>query len=225
MISDVARRLTPMRAQFHAHQRPYELRELWADGVVQVVAASAGLIAGLGLLLRMAGGAGWSGVAVYVASLIAMLGFSAIYNIWPVSPLKWLLRRFDHAAIYFLIAGTYTPLLPFLQSRTEALLLGGIVWSGALAGMALKFLAPGRYDRLAIALYLLLGWVGVMAAPSFLKVLPVSAIAFIVAGGLIYSAGVVFHLWDGLRYQNAIWHGFVAVAAACHFTAIALLYG
>lgn len=214
-----------MRAQFHASQRPHDMREVWADSAVHVVGTTLGLVGGILLLVHVArGGLPWAGVAVYVASLVAMLGFSATYNIWPVSPVKWWLRRFDHAAIYFLIAGTYTPLLRFLESRSEALLLGAVVWSGAAIGMALKFFAPGRFDKLAVAIYLALGWAGVVSARSFLGVLPASAIALIVAGGVIYSLGVVFHMWDRLRYQNAIWHGFVAAAAACHFAAIASLY-
>ena len=214
-----------MRAQFHATQRPHDMREVWADGVVHVTGATLGLTGGILLLIHVGGGGlPWQGVAVYVASLVAMLGFSATYNIWPVSKMKWLLRRFDHAAIYFLIAGTYTPLLRFLESRTEAIVLGAVIWTGAVIGMALKFFAPGRFDKLAIAIYLALGWAGILSAGSFLRVLPVPVSALIAAGGIIYSLGVIFHVWDRLRFQNAIWHGFVAIAAACHFAAIPTLY-
>jgi hemolysin III len=88
----------------------------------------------------------------------------------------------------------------------------------------MKFLFPGRFDRLAILIYLALGWVVLTAAGAFIQVLPPQVMSLIVAGGILYTAGIIFHLWEGLKYHNAIWHGFVAAAAACHFAAITMLY-
>jgi hemolysin III len=87
-----------------------------------------------------------------------------------------------------------------------------------------KFLFPGRFDRLAILVYLALGWVVVIAADAFMQVLPPQVLGLIVAGGVLYTAGVIFYVWESLKFHNVIWHGFVAAAAACHFAAIALLY-
>jgi hemolysin III len=87
-----------------------------------------------------------------------------------------------------------------------------------------KFLFPGRFDRLAILVYLALGWVGITAASAFAQVLPPQVLNLIIAGGILYTLGVIFHIWESLKFHNAIWHGFVAAAAACHFAAIALLY-
>ncbi len=170
------------------------------------------------------GNAGIAGLLVYVAALIAMLGFSAAYNLTPASPAKWILRRFDHSAIYVMIAGTYTPLLLQLPDADLATVLGTIIWGGAAIGVALKVLLPGRLDNLAIAIYLGLGWVGIFAVKSFVSALPLQTMVLIAVGGLIYSAGVPIYVWERLKYQNAIWHSFVAVAAACHFVAIAWLY-
>jgi hemolysin III len=104
------------------------------------------------------------------------------------------------------------------ETSTYGLLLG--VWSVAVLGIVLKLALPGRFDRISIGLYMLLGWSGVMAYEPVVATLPSAALWLIAAGGVLYSAGVVFHLWEGLRFQNTIWHGFVLVAALCHYTAI-----
>jgi len=111
-------------------------------------------------------------VLIYAAGLVAMLGFSAAYNMWPVSPTKWVLRRFDHSAIYLLIAGTYTPFIAQLKiSFASGGLLTG-VWLTAGFGVVLKLVLPGRFDRVAVVLYLLLGWSGVMVYGSVIASLP-----------------------------------------------------
>ncbi len=149
-----------------------------------------------------------------------MLVISAVYNLWPVSPVKWILRRFDHSAIYLLIASTYTPFITQMRNDVAAMLLVSGVWAGAIAGMTLKLCLPGRFDRLAILLYLLIGWSGVMAYEAVFGALPGSTRGLLVLGGILYTAGVVFHLWEGLRFHKAIWHAFVLVAAACHYGAV-----
>ena len=159
-------------------------------------------------------------VLIYAAGLVAMLGFSAAYNMWPVSPTKWVLRRFDHSAIYLLIAGTYTPFIAQLKiSFASGGLLTG-VWLTAGFGVVLKLVLPGRFDRVAVVLYLLLGWSGVMVYGSVIASLPSLTLWLLAAGGVLYSMGVIFHLWRSLRFQNAIWHIFVLLAAGCHYTAV-----
>ncbi len=206
---------------FFANHRAHSPGEIRADALVHgagIVAALAGSI----ILLAHAG-VSWV-LASYLFGLVAMMIFSAAYNLTPPSHLKWLLRRFDHSAIYVLIAGTYTPLLPYLPDATQGWTLGLVTWLGAAFGVLVKFLFPGRFDRLAILVYLALGWVGVTAAGTFTQVLPPPVMNLIVAGGLLYTAGVIFYIWERLKFHNAIWHGFVAAAAACHFAAITLLY-
>ena len=149
-----------------------------------------------------------------------MLAFSAAYNMWPVSPEKWVLRRFDHSAIYLLIAGTYTPFLMQMKNVLASASLGIGVWLSAGIGMALKLALPGRFDRLAVVLCLLLGWSGVMAYDSLASVLPSSSLWLLAIGGILYSLGTVFHLLKRLRFHNAIWHGFVLLAASCHYSAV-----
>lgn len=209
-------------------KRPYSQGELIADGFVHSVAILAGIIAFPVLFNRIVNNGGASdgiAVAIYAAGFFLMFGFSCAYNMTPPSPLKWLLRRFDHSAIYIMIAGTYTALLSQLQDRLWAWALIAVVWTGALGGSAVKLIFPGRYDRLAIGLYLLLGWTVVVAFEPMVASLPTATLILVAIGGLLYSVGVVFYKWDSLRYQNVIWHGFVVTAAACHWAGIAYVVG
>ena len=205
-------------------KRELSLGEILADGIVHALALLAGLIAfplllfhalqssGIGMLVAL---------AVYAAGFFLMWGFSLAYNMTPPSALKWLLRRFDHSMIYVMIAGTYTALIPHL-SGAWPWVLGGVVWTGAALGILVKVALPGRYDRLSILAYVLLGWVGVIAIGPVTSALPAQSLWLLVAGGATYVAGVAFYVWQGLRFQNAIWHGFVAVAAGLHFAAVAV---
>ncbi|NBJ13751.1 PAQR family membrane homeostasis protein TrhA [Microvirga arsenatis] len=201
----------------------YDRHEILVDGIVHALGVVGGLVAVIVLLALAAPTVGpWelTSVAIYGSGLLAVLVISAVYNLWPVSPVKWVLRRFDHSAIYLLIAGTYTPFIMQMRSEITAIMLLVGVWAGSLAGMVLKLCLPGRFDRLAILLYLLLGWSGVMAYEAVLGALPGSTLALLAAGGLLYTVGVIFHVWEGLRFHNAIWHAFVLVAAACHYGAV-----
>ncbi len=201
----------------------FDRAEMIADGVVHILGVVFGLIAAVALIILTslyASPAAVASVSIYVAGLLAMLVLSAIYNLWPVSPAKWLLRRFDHSAIYVLIAATYTPFLVEIADRFtgNALLIG--VWSVAIFGIVLKVFFPGRFDRLSVGLYLAMGWSGVMAYNSLVTSLPTSTLWLIAIGGIVYSLGVIFHAWERLRFQNAIWHSFVLLAAGFHYTAV-----
>jgi hemolysin III len=206
-------------------KRDLSLAELLADGIVHALALLAGLIAFPLLLfhgLQTAGTGTFAALTVYAAGFFLMWGFSLAYNMTPPSALKWLLRRFDHSMIYVMIAGTYTAVIPHLDSPAWAWTLGAVVWTGAALGILVKVALPGRYDRLAILAYVMLGWVGVIAAGPVIAALPTASLWLLVAGGVTYVAGVGFYVWERLQFQNAIWHGFVAVAAGLHFAAIAV---
>jgi len=201
----------------------YDRSELIADAVVHIIGVCFGLVAATALIVLTAvyaSAVDVAAVSVYVAGLLAMLVLSATYNLWPVSRAKWVLRRFDHSAIYALIAATYTPLIMELKDSYFAIALLTGVWCLAIVGIVIKLALPGRYDRLAVGLYLAMGWSGMMLYDAVVKALPSMALWFIVAGGILYSFGVIFHAWQRLRFQNAIWHGFVLSGAACHYTAI-----
>ena len=158
--------------------------------------------------------------SIYVAGLLSMLVLSATYNLWPVSRAKWVLRRLDHSAIYVLIAATYTPFITEMKDSISAIALLIGVWCVAIVGIVIKLVLPGRFDRVAVGLYLAMGWSGFMVYDKGLVLLPTLTVWFIVAGGLLYSLGIIFHAWQRLRFQNAIWHSFVLLGAACHYTAV-----
>jgi len=201
----------------------YDRAELIADGVVHGIGVFGGLVAATVLVVLTAIYATAFevfAVSVYVAGLLAMLVLSATYNLWPVSRAKWILRRFDHSAIYVLIAATYTPVIMQVKDSIYAIAMLIGVWCVAIVGVVLKLALPGRYDRVAVVLYLAMGWSGAMLYDAVAAALPTLALWFIAAGGVLYSCGVIFHAWQRLRFQNAIWHSFVLLGAACHYTAV-----
>lgn len=204
-------------------RRPLSQGELIADGVVHALAILAALV-GISLLMVLVvlkrGAHEVTAVAVYGLALLTMFGFSAAYNLVPPSSLKWLLRRFDHSAIFIMIAGTYMPLLVLMQDSFWALLLGSLVWIGALAGCIMKLAFPGRYDRVSIGVYVLLGSSALLAFGPLSRDLPPLTVWLMVLGGLIYVAGIAFYVWRSLRFNTAIWHSFVATAASLHYAGI-----
>jgi hemolysin III len=201
----------------------YDRAEMIADGVVHGIGVFCGLVAATVLIVLTAIYASALDIAVvsvYVAGLLAMLVLSATYNLWPVSRAKWVLRRFDHSAIYLLIAATYTPFIMELKDSIFAMALLAGVWCVAIVGIVLKLVWPGRFDRVSVGLYLAMGWSGLMLYDRVVTALPALALWLVVAGGALYSFGVIFHAWQRLRFQNAIWHCFVLLGAACHYTAV-----
>jgi hemolysin III len=152
--------------------------------------------------------------------LLAMLGLSAAYNLWPPSPIKELLRRFDHAAIFIMIAGTFTPFVMNRVGGAWGFGLLAFVWSVAVAGVFMKLVFPRRWERATIALYIGLGLsilfiIDLLAA----SISPTSA-WLLFAGSATYILGVAFHVWERLPYQNAIWHWMVLAAAMLHYGAV-----
>jgi hemolysin III len=205
---------------------PVPPAERIADGVVQgvnVVLAVAGCVA-LGVLassltdrLRAAA------LAAYGAGLLAMVSCSALYAWGRLGRRRELYRHLDQAAIFVMIAGTYTPFTLAAPDGDYRLRLLAGIWTIAVAGGLFKLLAPRRFEPLAVPLYLIMGW-AIVSDPGLVLSLPAAVAALLVAGGVLYSVGVVFHL-SRLRFQEAIWHGFVLAAAACHYAAIVRAVG
>ena len=193
-----------------------------ADAAVHAAGLCLGL-AGAAVMLVAAIGSRQDGqlapAIVYSVGLIAMLGCSAIYNVWQSCGRREWLRRLDHAAIFVMIAGTYTPLAVRLPGPWAVGLTAG-VWSAAAAGVATKLFQPRRIEALSVILYLSLGWIGLIALQPLVASLDGTTLALLLAGGVIYSAGVVFHLARSLPYGRALWHGAVLMAASVHYTAL-----
>ncbi len=202
----------------------YTRAELLSDAVVHAAAILAALIAAP-LLVTFA--VVWSGdpglvtaAAVYGISLIAMFCCSAAYNhlAWP----GWrdCLRRVDQSAIYLKIAGAYTP-FAVLTGTQAGLFLAG-VWVTALAGVTLILFAPPKPRWPALTLYLLLGWAGVLVGWHMIASLTPAGRDLVLMAGLLYSFGLVFFLWERLRFHNTIWHVFVVTASGLVYAAVLL---
>jgi hemolysin III len=208
--------------------RPYTRAEMVADGLIHAIALILS-VAGIVILAIYVGlqrsGIELSATIIYGVGLVSMLSFSFAYNMATQERLQTLLRRFDHCGIYLMIAGTYTPLLTQIHDRPTAWMLGIVVWTGALGGMVLKFTLPRKFDNCGVVIYLVLSWVAILAIKPIVASLPATASSLLLIGGALYSIGVVFHLWERLKFQRAIWHSFVVTAASCHFAAIATCLG
>ena len=196
-----------------------------ADAAVHAVGVAFAVIAGPALIYVVASGGDWprlASVSVYAATLMAMFVFSACYNLIAAPRWRETLRRLDHSAIYFKIAGSYTPFaaVSLAGGAGKGLLIA--VWAVAGLGVLLKLVAPRRFEAASIPIYLGLGWAFVWVGGEASARLDPAALWLLVAGGALYSVGVLFHLWTGLRYQNAIWHVFVLAGTACIYAAIAV---
>ena len=157
---------------------------------------------------------------VFGISALAMFVTSVIYH-WASAPeLKQLLRRLDHSAIYLLIAGTYTPFTLVAMERAWGWTLFGVVWALAVFGIVAKNTVGFRYPKLSVALYVGMGWIIVVAIKPLVAALTTAELAWIIAGGLFYTAGVPFYVWKTRRYTHAVWHLFVLAGVGCHFAAV-----
>ncbi|MBO6758707.1 MAG: hemolysin III family protein [Roseibium sp.] len=204
-------------------ERAQTLAELVADGAVHVIGIGLGLAATLTLIIILwnsPDAARQASVFVYAGCLMAMLICSALYNMFAKDGQSGLLRRLDHAAIFLMIGGTYTPLAAMIIGGWTGGILLGVVWSGALVGAALKLFALKSLDRITVPICLGLGWVVVFAYKPLLTNASAFGFWMILTGGALYTAGTAFYAWKKLPFQNAIWHVFVLAAAGCHFSAV-----
>ncbi|MCA1939431.1 MAG: hemolysin III family protein [Caenispirillum bisanense] len=216
-------------APFHHSYFPdYTRAERIADAVVHLVGVPLGVLAAVRLLWvagQNADAPVIASLAVYAAGLIGMLTASALYNLAPVGRAKAIFRRIDHAMIFVMIAGTYTPFVVNALGGGLGTMLAVIVWSGAVTGVVLKIGFPRMSERLSLALYLGLGWVMVVAIEPLARSVAPTTFWLLVAGGLVYTVGTVLHVWERLPFNNAGWHIAVLGGAACHFAAVILEFG
>ncbi len=209
------------------HQLPeYTIGEEIANSITHGVGALLSLL-GTGLLLHRAARDGTSlhviSFAVYGACLFLLHLSSTLYHALRAPRAKKVFRVFDHCSIYLLIAGTYTPFLLLSMWGRWGLTLLVAIWALAVAGIVFKSLFIGRLKKASVVLYLLMGWMIVLAAKEAWIRVPHAAIGYVAAGGLSYTLGVAFYAWKALPYNHAIWHLFVLGGSVCHYVAI-LLY-
>jgi hemolysin III len=205
-------------------QRLQESEEIAVDRAIHVLGMSAGALGSAALVWvalddQNQNGERWP-IIVYSACLMAMFCCSAAYNLSEGAPRREILRRVDHAAIFLLIAGTYTPFTARMLPEKWSFWMTGVIWASALVGALLKLGCPHRLERVDLALYLALGWVIVVAWKPLLAAIDLETAFLILIGGILYTIGVIFHTWHNLRFQNAIWHAFVLIAAGCHYAAV-----
>ena len=204
-------------------ERIYSRIEHRADMAIHVLGAIFAVNATAWLLAHVSGSEALvASVSVYCAGLLAMIFASAAYNLWPHDPAKQILRSLDHSAIFIMIAATYTP---FVANRLGGLAGHAIliaIWVCAMGGIALKVIFPHRFERESMILYLVMGWMIVTVIRPLAASLATLDFWLLMAGGIVYSAGVAFYIIERIPFHKAIWHGFVLTAAVLHFSAVAL---
>jgi len=163
-----------------------------------------------------------AGAVVFGVTMSLLYGASTMYHATPHgSRAKLVWRKIDHSAIYLLIAGTYTPFALSAMRGALGWTLFGIIWTLAVAGVALK-IGPGlRYEKLSLVLYVGMGWLGVIVARPMASALGYRGLFWVIAGGALYTSGVVFYVRDRLMYRHFVWHLFVMGGTACHCWAVA----
>jgi len=203
----------------HYDTRAERLADLWVHVVALALAGIGGVV--LATLSAVHGGAGMAFVtAIYALCLVAMLTASTVYNLAHPGPARPVLRRLDEAAIFLMIAGSYTP---FTTQRFEGAWAVGftmLVWGIALAGVFAKLVLPRLSDAIWSAVYVVFGWLAVIALKPMLDTVHPVALILLVVGGLVYTGGVFVFISPRLKFRRAIWHGFVVAGAGVHWAAV-----
>lgn len=198
------------------------------EEVASLLTHAAGVLIGIVALVVMLALADGSPVklvsgVVFGVSLVLLYGSSTLYHFFTAPRWKARFQTLDHICIYLLIAGSYTPFTLITLKGPWGWSLFAAVWSMALAGVFLKTLGKGRKDHwLSTALYLLMGWLVLVAIVPLARNLPFAGMAWLTAGGLAYTIGVIFFAWRRLPFNHAIWHLFVLAGSVCHVLAVCL---
>lgn len=157
---------------------------------------------------------------IFGSTLVLLYLSSTLYHSFTSEKLKNLFARFDHAAIFLLIAGTYTPFLLTSLRSTLGWVMFGIIWGLAIAGVVIRSIYLTRFRKLMVALYLGMGWLMIIAVGPMMENLPKMSLLFLLLGGIFYSVGVIFYVWRTLKYGHGIWHLFVLAGSIMHYFAV-----
>ncbi len=204
-------------------KRPQSLGEEIANSVSHGVALVAAVVSVPFLVMsaRHQSAASFVGTMVFATTMVLLYLASTLYHAMPTGRAKRVFLKLDHGAIYLFIAGTYTPFALGALSGAWGWSLFGVVWLLAALGVTLKALDRLNHPWLSSGLYLAMGWLVVVAAVPLLERVPLPGVLWLVAGGVAYTLGVFFFVFDSrVRYSHAVWHGFVALGTACHFVAV-----
>jgi hemolysin III len=201
----------------------YRAGELAADRIIHMMGTLAGAV-GSAILVGIAAAVAvlptFSASLVYSVCLVTMLGCSAAYNLASDASRRGFLRQLDHAAIFLMIAGTYTPFTTCRLHGVWGIGMTTAVWTGAVTGAVMKLICPRRVEQVSTVAYLALGWIILVGMRPLLSSVDIQTAVLLGVGGVLYTIGTGFHLWRALPFHNAIWHSFVLVAASCHYAAI-----
>ena len=206
---------------------PTERPQTRGEEIANSVSHGVALIAAIGAIpvlivsaVRQGEAAGVVGASIFAASVVLLYGMSTLYHALPEGRGKRVLRKLDHNAIYLLIAGTYTPFTLGVLRGAWGWTLFGIIWGLALVGILSKTAGRVRIPGLSTGLYLVMGWLVVVAIRPLVAQMPAPGLAWLVAGGVAYTLGVVFYATSHVRYNHFVWHLFVVAGTACHFVAV-----
>ena len=205
------------------NHKPYSLGEEIANGITHGVGAGLS-VAGLTLLVVLAAlyGDVWRIVSfsIYGSTLIVVYLASTLYHSFQHPHAKRIFRIIDHASVYLLIAGTYTPFLLVSMRGVWGWTLLVIVWGFALLGVGFKALFIHRFQKLSLLTYISMGWLSVLVLKAALISIPAGGALLVLIGGMIYTVGIIFYVWKKLPYSHAIWHLFVLGGSMCHYFAV-----
>ena len=196
----------------------------WANTATHGLGVAASVVA-LCILVVVAarGGDAWEivGVSIFGATLVLLYLASTLYHAAAQPHLKARLKVFDHSAIYLLIAGTYTPFMIGILRGGWGWSMFGVIWGLAVAGVVFKLFFTGRFPKLSTLIYILMGWLVLIAAVPMFTLIPRTTLTWLVIGGVTYTAGTLFYHNERLRHAHAIWHLFVLGGSVCHAIAVA----
>lgn len=203
-------------------QQEYSLqssKEEFYNTLTHAIGAGLALVGTLVLLFKLENQSLFEVISIglYCVSLVILFSASTIYH-WEKDPkTKKLFRVFDHISIYLLIAGTYSPVVVFKLLDGQGMLIFISVWTIAFVGTFLKIFLTGKFEKISLFLYLLMGWLIVFDFQNLMNQLDFWQLTWLALGGFFYTFGVVFYVWNKLKYNHVIWHLFVLIAAGFHF--------
>src|SRR6266581_8435124 len=203
--------------------RQHRAGEVAADRIIHIMGTLVGVVGSailVGIAALTADRPVFYASVVYSFCLVMMLACSAAYNLATDASRRGFLRQLDHAVIFLMIAGTYTPFTTCRLHGIWAIGMTGAVWTGAVTGAVMKLICPRRVERVSIVAYLALGWMILVGMRPFLGSVDVLTAVLMGIGGVLYTVGIGFYVWRALRFHNAIWHSFVLAAASCQYAAI-----
>lgn len=216
----------PLKKHWHEPKAPHTFYT-WGEEVANGITHGIGVgLSGVGVIwlvsMALRRGDSWqvTGFAVYGASLIILYLASTLYHTIQYPPIKPILQIVDHAAVYILIAGTYTPFLLISLRGPFGWSLLAFIWALAGTGILFKTFFINRFEAFSTIAYVLMGWMSMLAYRQLLAHIPRAGFIWLLVGGVFYTAGVGFYAWERLPFNHAIWHLFVLGGSACHYLAI-----